>query len=375
MQIGFITTMAATPWGGSEEIWVDMAGKISDYHQVGVSFYDWGNLHPKIAELKAKGVQLHLRKRIAYTDLPGRIKGKLRQVFVSQKELESFTQKGNHDHLIISMGSFADLEIDPFRKFLMKTSTNYVLIVHVNPMSYRVDRMKLAEIVAVCKKADKVLFVSNKLWNTAKKQTKHDFSNGGIISNPINMTETGVLPLPTGECLEMAIVGRILTNAKGHDLLIQLLAQPQWKHRDWKLNIYGEGEDRKAMGALVNQYELSDKIIFQGNVNDIRNDIWKTNHLLLMPSHYEGMPLALIEAMLCGRTAVVSDVGGATELMEDNVHGFIAKDNSVSHFGEALERAWRIKGNWSEMGEKGYVAAQNHFHKYSPENVFPDFFK
>ena len=52
---------------------------------------------------------------------------------------------------------------------------------------------------------------------------------------------------------------------------------------------------------------------FRGHVNDIRA-IWEQNHLLVLPSRYEGLPLALVEAMWCGRPAVVTDVGGNAEL-------------------------------------------------------------
>lgn len=85
------------------------------------------------------------------------------------------------------------------------------------------------------------------------------------------------------------------------------------------------------------------------------------NHILLMPSYYEGMPIALIEAMLCGRTAVATDVGGNAEVLTDNETGFISPGVNTDSFEKALEEAWQNKENWQEMGEMAYNDAYAHF--------------
>jgi glycosyltransferase involved in cell wall biosynthesis len=71
-----------------------------------------------------------------------------------------------------------------------------------------------------------------------------------------------------------------------------------------------------------------------------------------MPSRYEGMPLAVVEAMLCGRVCIVTDVGGNRELITDNINGFIARYPYPEFLDEAMERAWQMKDNWQKIGEK-----------------------
>ncbi|HKT90418.1 MAG TPA: glycosyltransferase, partial [Candidatus Sulfotelmatobacter sp.] len=73
---------------------------------------------------------------------------------------------------------------------------------------------------------------------------------------------------------------------------------------------------------------------------------------LVLPSRFEGMPLALVEAMLCGRAAIVTNVGGNGELVRDGVNGFIAKAPTVEFIDEALNRAWESRERLKEMGEK-----------------------
>jgi glycosyltransferase involved in cell wall biosynthesis len=92
---------------------------------------------------------------------------------------------------------------------------------------------------------------------------------------------------------------------------------------------------------------------FKGHTGGVQ-EIWKHNHAFLLPSRQEGMSLALIEAMMCGRVPVVTDVGGATEVIEDNVSGFIALASHPQLLDEALERAWACRANWEEIGKCAY---------------------
>jgi glycosyltransferase involved in cell wall biosynthesis len=87
-------------------------------------------------------------------------------------------------------------------------------------------------------------------------------------------------------------------------------------------------------------------------------DVWREHHALALPSRSEGLPLALLEAMLCGRPAVVTDVGGNAEAITDGVSGFLADAPTVGAFDEALERAWERRADWSRMGRAAAAAAR-----------------
>lgn len=65
------------------------------------------------------------------------------------------------------------------------------------------------------------------------------------------------------------------------------------------------------------------------------------------------MPLALVEAMLCSRMSVVTDVGGTTELIEHGVNGFVAAAPTVDFLDAVLEEAWRRREDWPAMGVEG----------------------
>jgi glycosyltransferase involved in cell wall biosynthesis len=80
--------------------------------------------------------------------------------------------------------------------------------------------------------------------------------------------------------------------------------------------------------------------------------IWSRNHALVLPSRYEGLPLALVEAMLCHRTAIVTDVGGNSEAIQDQETGFIAKAPSLDLMDDAIEEAWQRRTEWETMGKR-----------------------
>ena len=215
----------------------------------------------------------------------------------------------------------------------------------------------------MCKKAYKVYFVSKRLKEIAIRQTGFNFPNGELIINPVNMAETGILPYPDNDTVQFACVGRLNAKVKGQAILLQCLAEEEWQNRNWHLNIYGKGNDLNYFKLLTKNFGIEDKVSFHGHVNDIRNDIWANSHILVMPSYYEGMPIALAEAMLSGRTAVVTDVGGNAELLEDNATGFIANATNKGSIQNALKRAWIKKEQWQQMGADAYKTADNYFNK------------
>jgi glycosyltransferase involved in cell wall biosynthesis len=130
--------------------------------------------------------------------------------------------------------------------------------------------------------------------------------------------------------------------------LFDVLRQTKWRTRPIEVTLFGGGANYRGLVALNQMFELR-SINFGGFVSDVRS-IWASHHALVLPSRHEGLPLSLVEAMLCGRPAIVTDVAGNTELVEDNVTGFVAAAPTPSLFDEALERAWVRRSEWPVIG-------------------------
>jgi glycosyltransferase involved in cell wall biosynthesis len=91
----------------------------------------------------------------------------------------------------------------------------------------------------------------------------------------------------------------------------------------------------------------------------------------VLPSRFEGNPLALIEAMLCGRVPIATNVGRVAELVDDNRHGFVAPAATSELIDDALERAWQRRHEWQAMGQLAAAAIRQR-HSLRPAEDFAD---
>lgn len=134
-----------------------------------------------------------------------------------------------------------------------------------------------------------------------------------------------------------------LKRSKGVLDLVEALKQlpaEHWQH----CIVIGEGEDRAAMEALARRHGLVDKLRWLGRQPQERIGQWLAAcDLLLLPSHAEGVPNVVLEAMAAGRPVVVSDLPGIREVTPDFA-GLRAPPQQPAAFAaamaEALGRDW-----------------------------------
>lgn len=219
--------------------------------------------------------------------------------------------------------------------------------------------------------ARRAYFVSRSNLALFERQIGLSLSNGEVVWNPFNVGWEARPAWPDGDkTIQLACVARLEPAAKGQDLLFQVLALPKWRGRPLSLTLFGKGPCEKGLRRLAEREGILDRVRFGGHVADIE-DAWRTHHALALPSRYEGLPLSLVEAMLCGRPAIVTDVAGNTEPLEDNVTGFVAAAPTVRHLDEALERAWQRRHDWQEMGEAAAASIRRQIPQ-NPPRVFAE---
>ena len=86
------------------------------------------------------------------------------------------------------------------------------------------------------------------------------------------------------------------------------------------------------------------------------------------PSRCEGTPIGLVEAMIWGRPAVVTDVGGNAEWISEPRNGFVAEAASEKSYAAAMERAWEARERWLTMGANAHEDAMA-LYDPSPEST------
>lgn len=126
---------------------------------------------------------------------------------------------------------------------------------------------------------------------------------------------------------------------KDHSTLIQALALLKSQGMMPKLYLAGGGKSslqRKAQG-LVAQLGLQEQVQFLGNVSDLPQRLGATQ-IFVLSTHWEGMPLALVEGMAAGCACVVSDVIGAREVVDPDVNGLRVAQSDVCAMAAAIHR-------------------------------------
>ncbi|MFN8207203.1 MAG: glycosyltransferase [Bacteroidales bacterium] len=362
MKIAFISTMNGSQWGGSEELWSKTAlHALQSGHQVLVSVYDWGKLHPKIEALRKEGAIIHLRKifnpdESLLKKAIGHFKNRYKALNRDYDEIFSFSP----DRLLISQGGCYDVLIhhrEFFRRILIH-NIPYSVICHSNQEYSSIPGFPIyPEGKEFFSNASKVFLVARKMLEVLQRQLCMNIPAAQIVWNPLNISKHEILVYPKSDITNLAVIG-YLGFTKGQDTLFEVLKEEKWKHRSWILNVYGSGYGLNYLEDLAKYRNISDKVIFHGQVGDIMQ-VWKENHALLIGSSVEWMPLTLMEAMLCGRVAIVPDIGGISELAVANSTAFIADSPSINAIDAAMNQAWNNRSNWEDMGKNAYAHAKS----------------
>lgn len=146
--------------------------------------------------------------------------------------------------------------------------------------------------------------------------------NGIVLPNPLDLSR---IPMPYMGEREKIIVGAgRLEPQKNFHLLIDAFTRFYKTHLDYKLEIYGEGSLRQELESYAKSKIPEGNFAFLGRVTDLPERMRKCAAFVLS-SDFEGVPNVLIEAMAMGVPSVATDCapGGAAELIEDGVNGFV----------------------------------------------------
>jgi glycosyltransferase involved in cell wall biosynthesis len=130
---------------------------------------------------------------------------------------------------------------------------------------------------------------------------------------------------------------------KGIDILLHawgrmMNAPAAWRsHLKPRLLLVGEGSLRPQLERIVHELEISDSVEFLGlrrDVIDLLQQAWG----FVLPSRWEGMPNALLEAMACGLPCVATKVSGSEDLINDEVNGLLIEPEQPVALAHALQR-------------------------------------
>lgn len=178
------------------------------------------------------------------------------------------------------------------------------------------------------RKADRVIFQTQTVKNMYPEYIRR---KGIVIKNPVSVEAVEYRP----DSKKIVSVGR-LNAQKNYPMLLKAFAKFLEKHPDYELHIYGEGEERKKLENLIKDLRLDRNVVLEGFVSDIHRQIGDAV-LFVMSSDFEGLPNALMEAMMMGLPVVATRCNGVPELIRDGINGLSVPVGDADRMEQAME--------------------------------------
>lgn len=195
--------------------------------------------------------------------------------------------------------------------------------------------------------------------------SSHIIKNSAVIPNPLGKEFLNV-PVRAFTGKEIVSVGR-LEPQKAPMSLIHAFAGIHAEFPEYRLLFYGEGSLREEMQEEIKKAGLDEKIIIKGNTDRIKDDVGQAS-LFVLPSLYEGMPNALMEAMALGVPCVATDCpcGGPRSLIQSGENGILVPVGDERELGKAMAHLLRDLPKAALMGRR----AQEITKELAPERIY-----
>ncbi|WP_461611072.1 glycosyltransferase family 4 protein [Cytobacillus kochii] len=171
--------------------------------------------------------------------------------------------------------------------------------------------------------------------------------NSAIIYNPINIK----VEAKKEKSKKIVAVGR-LNKEKNHEMLIRAFKEVHFKYPEYELYIYGEGTLREDLERQIHELELLNSVFLPGNVIDIHEKI-SDAEIFVLPSNYEGMSNALLEAMMMGLPCISTDYPGADEVINDDFNGIIVERDNEQQISRTICELINDPKKRNTLGENG----------------------
>lgn len=217
------------------------------------------------------------------------------------------------------------------------------------------------QIAYYASKFDKVVGLTARdvtLWGSPKNMT--------YIYNPLSFRSD---IKSTCENKEIIAVGSF-TPAKGMDQLIEAFGRIAHKYPDWRLSIYGSGQDEGLLKELISKFDIIDQVLIHTPVNNIKDKLIEAS-IYAFPSRSDGFGLVITEAMECGLPCVAFDCEcGPREIISPDT-GILVQDKDIDAFAKGLEKLITDSYCRHQMGQNAQIEVS----RFYVENIMPNWAK
>lgn len=231
----------------------------------------------------------------------------------------------------------------------MKTDTGRVEL--INPFSVAVKLQgKVSYLIE-----RKLFGISDKVTSVATSVSK-ELAEYGLNPKDVEVIGNGVdenlfCPVKNkGDERYILYTGR-LSYRKGLFDFIECGIEVCEKHPDIKFKLTGKGPLLDKLKSIVADSGYKDRFEFLGYVDKSRLiELYQNATIFVLPSHYEGLPTTLLEAMACGQPVVATAVSGNLDVIESGKNGILVPIKSPDKMADAISRLLDNEGRMVELG-------------------------
>jgi len=270
-----------------------------------------------------------------------------------------------HGHLFHSYyNKFISSLIIKLEKILSRISSK-IIVLSEEQREEIIERYKIA-------KRDKIklitIGVDEMFYNTNTQLLRSAFRNKYFLPR---------------DCVAIGIIGRIVP-VKNHKFFIEVVSKLlQSSVKDnVKFFIVGDGYSKNEVQKAFTNFgiEWSDnknfltaKVIFTSWITPV-TEVLHGLDIVVLTSLNEGTPLSIIEAQVCAKPVVATNVGGVKDTLIDNESGFLIKDHNLSEFVNKLKLLVENNELRKKMGCTGQTFVKKNFSKQAEVNAFRDLY-
>lgn len=144
-------------------------------------------------------------------------------------------------------------------------------------------------------------------------------SNVVVIHNGSPLPQQNAVNYSIHSPIRLVMIARF-SHQKDQKTLINAVAK--LPKSDYRLTFVGDGETLNTNKKIVSNLNLNKNIKFVGFKDDVSKELIE-NDVYILSTHYEGLPISIIEAMSYGLPILATDVGGNSEMVINNINGFL----------------------------------------------------
>lgn len=203
------------------------------------------------------------------------------------------------------------------------------------------------------KYTDELLVINKEDYDVAKRFNAKEIKliNGiGINTDKFKRFESNYIREHyelTEDSFIMLSVGELIPR-KNHEVIIKMMSE--MKNSKLHFFIAGEGELTEDLKKMVSEKDLENNVRFLGFCRNI-SELCNSCDLFIFPSVHEGLSVALMEAMACGKPIIASKIRGNIDLIDEGKGGYLIDTYDVNGYKAAVSKILKNKELLKAFGD------------------------